>query len=264
MPFCDLPDLRVHYLDEGPKDGPVVMFANSLSTTTAMWDLMLPHLPAGMRVIRYDKRGHGKTAVPKPPYKMGTLVKDAEGLIDHLGLKDVVFVGLSIGGMIAQGLAAKRPDLLKAIVLSNTGAKISTRALWEDRIQTTRRLGMPTVAPQILKRWFSDKMLATEMAADCLTMVSACNVDGYVGCASAIQGTDFITPTSGLTLPTLCIAGGRDAVTPADMVRELKDLIHGAQFQVIPSSGHIPALDAPERYADILTTFLADLDHLPK
>lgn len=264
MPFCDLPDLRVHYLDDGPKDGPAVVFANSLGTSTVMWDHMVPHLPDGLRLIRYDKRGHGLTDVPPPPYAMGALVRDAEALIDHLGLTRVVFVGLSIGGLIAQGLAAKRPDLVKALVLSNTGAKIGTREIWEDRIQTTRKLGMAQVAPQILKRWFNHKMPDPLVMQDCVDHLTTMTTDGYTGCAAAIQGTDFITPTSGLQVPALGIAGGRDVATPADMVREVCDLIHGSTFKVIPNAGHIPPLDHPERYAAILTEFLADVAHLPK
>ncbi|MGB1234242.1 MAG: 3-oxoadipate enol-lactonase [Planktomarina sp.] len=263
MPFCDLPDVRLYYTDEGPKDGPVVMFANSLGTTTAMWDQMVSHLPAGLRIIRYDKRGHGQSDVPKPPYSMGTLIKDVEGLIEHLAVRDIAFVGLSIGGMIAQGLATKRPDLIKAMVLSNTGARIGTRQMWKDRIQEIRALGMKAMAPQILQRWFSPKFLANNDVQPWHDMLASRSVDGYTGCAAAIQGTDFISPTSVLRLPVLCIAGGMDQATPADMVRETCDLIEGAQMKVLPNSGHIPAIDAPERYAEILTAFLRQQDHLP-
>ena len=87
------------------------------------------NLPAGLRIIRYDKRGHGLSDVPAGPYSMGTLVSDAEKLMDRLGVKDALFVGLSIGGMIAQGLSVKRPDLVRALL--DAGA--SAISVWHEK-----------------------------------------------------------------------------------------------------------------------------------
>ena len=94
MKIADLGDIRLHYKDEGPKSGPVVVFANSLGTDLRLWDSVLPHLPKGLRLIRYDKRGHGLSDCPAAPYSMGTLVRDVESLLDYLAVKDCVFVGL--------------------------------------------------------------------------------------------------------------------------------------------------------------------------
>ncbi|MGV6840395.1 MAG: alpha/beta fold hydrolase [Planktomarina sp.] len=263
MPYYTNGSVTLHYLDDGPKDGPAVVFAGALGTNAHMWDHVIAHMPKGLRLIRYDKRGHGLSDVPKPPYSMGALVKDAECLMDHLHLSPSVFVGISIGGMIAQGLAAKRPDLIKAAVFSNTGAKIGTRAIWEDRINTTRKLGMKALAPQILERWFASDILQDPIIAPIAGHLESMTTDGYTGCAAAIQGTDFITPTSGLHLPVLGIAGGRDNSTPADMVFELCGLVHGAEVKVIPRSGHLPPIDAPETYANLLNAFLEKIGHSP-
>ena len=138
MNVAELDGLRVHYRDDGDPAGAPVVFANSLGTDLRLWDEVIPLLPAGLRLVRYDKRGHGLTDCPAGPYKMGILVSDAERLMDHLGLRDAMFVGLSIGGMIAQGLAVKRPDLVRAMVLSNTAAKIGTPEMWQQRIDGVR------------------------------------------------------------------------------------------------------------------------------
>jgi 3-oxoadipate enol-lactonase len=58
--------VRLHYLDEGPRDGPSVVFSNSLGTDLRLWDPILPHLPQGLRILRYDKRGHGLSDCPWP------------------------------------------------------------------------------------------------------------------------------------------------------------------------------------------------------
>ena len=133
MQILDLNEVQLHYVDEGGPNGPPVVFANSLGTDLRLWDKVLPLLPAGLRIIRYDKRGHGLSSCPPAPYTMDALVSDAERLLDHLQVRDCVFVGLSVGGMIAQGFAGKRPDQVRALVLSNTGARIGTAKIWADQ-----------------------------------------------------------------------------------------------------------------------------------
>ena len=80
--------------------------------------------------------------------------------------------------------------------------------------------------------------------------------------AAAISGSDFYTPTSGLGLPTLAIAGSEDGSTPPDLVRETADLVRGSRFQLIRGAGHLACLDAPEAYAAALTGFLRDIGHV--
>ena len=134
MHMLDLGDLSLHWREDGDPSGAPVVFANSLGTDFRLWDKVVPLMPKGLRLIRYDKRGHGLSSCPPGPSGMGALVRDAERLLDALGVRDCVFVGLSIGGMIAQGLAVKRLDQVRALVLSNTGAKLGTPQLWADRI----------------------------------------------------------------------------------------------------------------------------------
>ena len=107
MQVVDFDGFRVHYRIDGDPNGAPVVFVNSLGTDLRLWDKVITRLPqTGLKYIRYDMRGHGLTDSTKPPYGMGMLVRDAEQMLDHLGLRDTIFVGLSIGGMIAQGLAA--------------------------------------------------------------------------------------------------------------------------------------------------------------
>ncbi|MEM7491560.1 MAG: 3-oxoadipate enol-lactonase [Pseudomonadota bacterium] len=246
---------RLHVRDEGA--GPVLAFANSLGTDMRLWDDILPLLP-GHRVIRYDKRGHGGSDVPDPPYTMGALVSDAETILDTLNIQGCTFIGLSIGGMIAQGLAVKRPDLIARMVLSNTAARIGDDKLWDMRIKTALRDGMEPLADGVMERWFGRDFLASPGHA--LWRARFCETPpaGYAGCSAAIKNTDFYTPTSGLRLPTLAIAGSEDGATPPDLVRETADLIPGSRFELIRRAGHLPCVEAPEPYAAILRRFLTD------
>jgi 3-oxoadipate enol-lactonase len=255
-------DTPLHYELTGPEDAPVVVFAHALGTDLRLWDAILPLLPQGLRVLRYDLRGHGQSPVPQGPYSMGALIADIEGLMDQLGLRDAVFVGLSLGGMIAQGLAAKRLDLVRALVLSNTAAKIGTRDIWHRRIAQVNQGGMEAICDETLTRWFP-RSFRTDPAHDLWrARLQSCSPIGWTSCANAIAGTDFISSTSGLRLAALGIAGGHDGSTPPDLVRETLDLIPGSEVQLIRKAGHLPCVDAPEEYARILSDFLSAQGHI--
>lgn len=262
MMIADLGDVKLNYRVDGAADGAPLVFANSLGTNLHLWDAVLPHLPNGLRIIRYDKRGHGQSSVPPAPYSMGALIRDAEALLDHLKVRDCVFVGLSIGGMIAQGLAVKRMDQIRALVLSNTAAKIATPAVWQDRIDAVRRGGIEALADATMERWFSLDFRAAQDHLPWRDMMISQPLDGYLGCCAAIAGTDFYTPTSGLRLPTLGIAGSADGSTPPDLVRETVNLIPGSRFELIRRAGHLPCVEKPAEYAAILTRFLTDIGHI--
>jgi 3-oxoadipate enol-lactonase len=262
MKIFDTGDVRLHYRIDGPEDGAPVVFANSLGTDMRLWDPILPLLPQGLRLIRYDKRGHGLSSCPPAPYSMGSLVTDAERLLDHLKVRDCVFVGLSIGGMIAQGLAVKRLDQVRAVVLSNTAAKIGNPPLWQDRIAAVEKDGIESLADAVMERWFSAGFRATPELELWRNMLVRQEDAGYAGCCAAISGTDFYTPTSGLRLPALGIAGSEDGATPPDLVRETIDLIPGSQFALIRRAGHLPCVEQPAEYAALLTDFLKGVGHL--
>jgi len=261
MLMADLGDLCLHYRIDGDPEGAPVVFANSLGTDLRLWDKVVALMPPGLKLIRYDMRGHGLSDAPPAPYAMGALVRDLERLLDHLAVRDAVLVGLSIGGMVAQGLAVKRLDQIRALVLSNTGAKIGTAAMWESRIATVQAQGVEGLADAILQRWFPPAFRDSTEGRAWRHMLVRTPVAGYTGCSAAIAGSDFYATTATLRLPALAIAGSEDGSTPPDLVREMIDLIPGSRFALIRGSGHLPCVDQPEAYAAVLTEFLTSLGH---
>ncbi len=264
MDCIELDDVTLHVRQDGARGGPAVVFSNSLGTDLRLWDDVVARLPEGLHLVRYDTRGHGLSTCPPAPYQMGKLIHDAERLIEALELTDVVFVGLSIGGMIAQGLAAKRLDLVRAVVLSNTAPKIGTRALWEDRIAQVAGQGLEAMSDAIMERWFTRSFRDSPAVSPWRRMVETTPAAGYVGCSHAIAGTDFYTTTAGLRLPAQVIAGDADGSTPPDLVRELAELIPGARYDLIRGAGHLPCVEKPDDFAAILMRFLRDIGHLPE
>lgn len=260
--FVETGGARIYTTAQGPSDGPAVVFANALGTDLSLWDAMLPHLPAGLRLIRWDKRGHGRSSTPGAPYSMGKLVGDAEAVCDHWGATDTVFVGLSIGGLIAQGLAVKRPDLIRALVLSNTAAKLGTKDMWQDRIAAIEALGLEPMADMVMKLWFGPTFRAEADMDHWRALLISTRIDGYKGCCAAISGTDFYASTAALRIPTLCLAGSDDSATPPDLVRETTDLVPGSQFHLFRGAGHLPCAEQPEQYAEVLGQFLRNIGHI--
>ncbi len=261
MSICDLGDIRLHWRQDGDPNGAPVVFAQGLGTDLRLWDRVIPLLPAGFRYVRFDMRGHGLSDCPPGPCSMGALVRDAERLMEALGLRDAVVVGLSIGGMVAQGLAVKRLDLVRALVLSNTAARIGTGAQWQARIAAARAGGLEALADGVMERWFSRRFRATPDLAPWRAMMLRTPLEGYVGCCGAIAGTDFYTTTASLRLPALVIAGSEDGFTPPDLVRETAGLIPGAEFRLMRGAGHLPCIEAPQDYAALLKAFLARVGH---
>jgi 3-oxoadipate enol-lactonase len=262
MALMDLNGARLNVVETGDPKGAPVVFANSLGTSLELWDPLLPHLPDGLRIIRWDMRGHGASEAVAAPYKMGTLGADAEAVMDALEVKDALFVGLSIGGLIAQGLASKRLDLVRSVVLSNTGAKIGTRTMWDERIALAREAGLGPLADGSMERWFSKGFATSPEVEPWRQMYMTTSVEGFCGCCGAIAGADFITPTSGLRLPALGIAGSEDGSTPPDVVREMTDLIPGSKFALVRGAGHLPHVEKPQEYAALLTGFMRETGHI--
>lgn len=253
---------NLHYADQGPQDGPALVFANSLGTDVRAWDALLPHLPAGLRIVRYDKRGHGLSEATPGPYSIDQLADDAAGLIRHLGLTRVVFVGLSIGGLIGLSLAARHPDLLAGLVISNSAAKIGDAAMWQDRIATIRANGLASIGAPTMERWFSPAFRDSGAAAPWQRMLERQPLEGYAACCEAIAGADLREATAGLHLPVQLIAGNLDGSTPPEIVRDTADLIAGARVDIIDGAGHIPCVEAPAAHAAIIARFLKEIDHV--
>lgn len=262
MPMLDLPDVRIHWREDGDPAGAPVVFANSLGTDLTLWDAVLPLLPEGLRIIRFDKRGHGGSSVPASPYALDDLVGDAEALLDHLGVRDAVFVGLSLGGLIAQGLTSRRPDQVRALVLSNTAARMGTPAMWQDRIARIEAGGIASVAEPILERWFGPAFRASGAVAPWRAMLVGTPREGYLGCCHALAAADLTASTAALRLPALAIGGSVDGASPSEVVRATAALIPGAGFVEIDGAGHLPCVEAPAVYAAILTKFIEEEAHV--
>lgn len=261
MPLIYLEDIRLNAVCEGPTNAPPILFCHALGTDLSIWDATVAALSPRLRCIRYDARGHGKSDVPAPPYSMGALIRDAERVLDHFGAREAVVVGSSMGGLVAQGLATKRLDLVRAMVLANTAAKIGGPALWQTRAAQVAAEGLAAYAPGAMERIFGRKWQDAPEMPRIRALLEATMPEGWIGCAQAISGADFYTTTAALTLPTLVIAGQNDGTTPPDLVRETAELIRGHRWELMRGTGHLPMVEKPAEFTALLADFLVGIGH---
>jgi len=256
MPEAAFDDVTIHYLDEGDPAGQPVVFAGALGLTLKLWEGVVPRLGARYRTVRMDNRGHGGSSVPKSPYTLGRMTRDLERLIEHLGLDRPVVVGLSVGGQMAQALAAKRKDLVRGILLCGTGLKIATPQIWAERIATVKAGGVAALADAAAARWFAADFVKGAEFAAWRDLLAACPAEGYMGACAALAGADLIASSSTLHLPALAVVGARDQTTPPDLVREMADRIPHCGFAMIRGAGHLFPVEQPEATAETFAPFL--------
>jgi 3-oxoadipate enol-lactonase len=260
MAFTRVNGVVLHYGEAGDPARPPLVFANSLGTDFRIWDGVAERLAGSFRLIRYDKRGHGLSEATPAPYAMTDHVEDLAALLDELGIAGATVVGLSVGGVIAQGLAALRPDLVGRLVLCGTAHRIGTHESWNARIEAVNRGGIGSIADAVMKLWFTPAFRAPDNAAfvGYRNMLVRTPLEGYVGTCAALRDADLTESTRALTVPTLCMAGDQDGSTPPELVRSMAGLIAGAQFRIVANAGHLPCIERPEAVADMIAAFLEE------
>lgn len=258
MAFARVNGVVIHHEVRGPAGAPVIAFANSLGTDFRIWDAVAARLDDAYRLVFYDKRGHGLSESTPAPYSMSDHVEDLSALLDHLGVGRAAVVGLSVGGLIAQGLAALHPEKVAALVLSDTAHKIGTEAMWNDRIAAVTGNGIASIADAIMQRWFTPGYRSPDNPdfVGYTAMLTRTDIDGYAGTCAALRDADLTESTRALKVPTLLIVGDQDGSTPPDLVRSTAALIKGSEFRIVEGAGHLPCIEKPDAVASLIRGFL--------
>lgn len=217
MPHLDLPTHRLHYrIDGAAEDKPWLTFCNSLGTDLQMWDAQIADLSNDFRILRYDRRGHGLSGTPTPPYALGDLGADVIALWDALSIARSHFCGLSIGGLTGQWLGVHAAPRLDRVILCATAARIGTADSWTARIADVRANGLSGLVPATAERWFTPGFRAARPAVveAILDSFAATSANGYIGCCAALAGADLRGDLPRIAAPVLAISGDDDPVCP--------------------------------------------------
>lgn len=259
MAFAEINGITVHYELIGEATAKnLVVFSNSLGTDFRIWLPLFDELPEDYAALFYDSRGHGLTGGDDQAFTMDDLVDDLIALVDALEIRKAVFCGLSVGGIIVQGLWRKRPDLVKKLVLCATAPKIGDDTSWNTRIAAVEKGGLASLVEGVMQRWFTPQFHEErpEDLAGYSLMLSRQSAKAYTATCAAIRDNDFTDSLAGITVPTLCVVGDQDGATPPDLVKAMADRIPGARFEVIKEAGHIPCVEQPEALAALIRSFL--------
>jgi 3-oxoadipate enol-lactonase len=259
MPFAESNGARLHYQFDGPAGAPLLVLSNSLGTNLSMWDPQMPALMQRFRVLRYDTRGHGQSAVTPGPYSITQLGRDVVGLLDATGIERADFCGLSMGGVTGMWLGVYAPERFHRLALCNTAAKIGNIEMWSARIETVRTSGMATVAETQAQRWFTPGFIAKrpDVIASTRQMIASTSPEGYVANCGALRDMDQRETIARIRARTLVIAGLHDPVIPEGDIRYLSSTIPGAKLVELDAS-HLSSVEAPEEFTKALMDFLTE------
>jgi 3-oxoadipate enol-lactonase len=233
------------------------MLSNSLGTNLHMWDEQTGPLTRHFRLVRYDRRGHGKSSAPKGPYTMERLGRDVLGVLDGLGIQKINWCGLSMGGMVGMWLGANAGNRIDKLILSNTSAHFPDPTVWDARIKMVRDVGLAGIVDANMERWFTKgfREHASQTMAKMREMFIATDIEGYIGCGEAIRDMDHRPLLPRITTPTLVIAGRHDPATTLEAGEYIKDHVPGARIAVLEAA-HISNLEQPQAYAETMLGFL--------
>jgi 3-oxoadipate enol-lactonase len=242
--------------------GPFVMLSHGLATDLSMWDELTDALKDRYRVIRYDARGHGKSAAPAGDYTLDMLVDDAAAILDALGVEQTHFAGLSMGGMIGLGMLIHHPQRMKSAVIADsrhTTTPEFTKA-WLERAATVRKSGIESIVESTVSRWSSAGLAARNPAAVARmdAMIRRTSTNGYCGCAAALARLNYGSRLAEISAPTLVICGSEDHGAPPENSRQMQAMIKDARFLEISQAGHISNIEQPKIFNDAVGGFLDD------
>ena len=257
----------IHYSVRAPRNGKAprktVVLSHALGCDLTMWDQLANELAADCRVICYDHRGHGSSDAPAGPFTMADLADDAARLLRELDSVPVVWIGLSMGGMVGQEVALRHPSLVAALVIANStsGYPDEARAMWRQRIEAVQAGGLEAIADAVMGRYFSDAFRAQHAAAVARfrRRLTTTNAEAYVACCAAVAAIDTTERLPRIAAPTLVIAGELDAGTPLPMSETLVQRIPGARLAVLKNASHLSAVEEPEQFSHAVNQFMLGL-----
>ena len=257
MPLIEVDGYQLNVEVEGPANAPALMLSNSLGTTLQMWDPQVNPFTEHFRLIRYDRRGHGKSAVPPGPYSMERLGRDVLGILDRLGIEKIDWCGLSMGGMVGQWLGANAPDRVRRLVLSSTSCYYPVKEPWNERIALVRQNGVASLADAMMLRWFTKGFIEQEPAA--VARVKAMMVTtpdaGFIANCEAVRDMDHRDILARIKAPTLIIAGRHDVATPVEAGEYIRSHIPGAALTIL-DAGHISNVEQASDFTAEVLGFL--------
>jgi 3-oxoadipate enol-lactonase len=247
------------------RNRPWIVFAHSLACTSAMWGPQIAEFAQRYRILTFDTRGHGHSSAPKPGdngagYAFDDLVADTESLLTALGIEHPHFVGLSMGGMLAQAFALKHPGRLRSLTVADSVSEWppETIDIFAGRVAQARKGGMQAVVEGSLGRWFTPKFRKSNPAdvAMIAQLIGETPVDGYAGCSYSIPRINFTSQLKTISAPILVVVGREDPATTVAFAQQIHAAAPGSSLAIIDGASHLSNMEQPGAFNQAVQAFL--------
>lgn len=257
MPMIDADGCLLNVSVEGRDGGPTIMLSNSLGATMQMWEPQMAALTKLYRVVRYDRRGHGKSGAPAGPYSMERFGKDVLAILDDLNIEKIHWCGLSMGGMVGQWLGANAPERVEKLILANTSCYYPDPTNWLNRIKAVKESGIASIADAVIAAWLTADFREREpqITQRMKAMLVASPVEGYIACCEALSTLDQRDLLPRITAPTLVIAGRHDMSTPVEASVFIRSHIPNASMTLLDAA-HISNVEQSHNFTEAVVGFL--------
>lgn len=261
MPHINCNNASLFYIDEGAGDETIV-FSHGLLFSHEMFRAQIDFFKSRYRCVAFDHRGQGQSEITQSGYDMESLYLDAAALIENLQLGPVHFVGLSMGGFVGMRLAARKPHLIKSLILMETSADGEVNKLKYSALNLIFKVaGSKPIYKKIMnilfgKTFISDPQRAEErvfwenkMMTLPKTVTRAVN--------GVINRSSVFDEISSIQKPTLVIVGDEDVATTPEKAQRIHKQINGSVLEIIPGAGHSSTIEKPDAVNNILEKFLS-------
>jgi 3-oxoadipate enol-lactonase len=260
-PYFHSPEGKLYYALQAPRaaspsvsSASTLVFIHGAFGSHRLWDRQVPFFSSlSYRVLTLDVRGHGSSFKPRAGYELDRMVEDVRALLEHLKITTAVFVGSSMGGVIAQMIAIKYPKRVTALVLVGTLAK----AVWLGRAAEYAKAGGSTDGyKRGVRSWFTPHSDRRDVQ---IALREAAKASRRFGAGVILQNPswDIRVRITKISAPTMIVVGGGDVnTTPVAESREIHHLIKNSEMFVVPEVGHLVMLERPDRFNELMEDFL--------
>jgi 3-oxoadipate enol-lactonase len=267
MPKIKVNGAEIYYEDTGDKNKPTIVFSHGLLWSTRMFDKQRDALKDKYRIIAYDHRGQGQTPVADSGYDMETLYQDCIALIETLNVKPVHFVGLSMGGFMGLRVAARRPDLLRSLVIMESSADPEPEenlSKYKMMGFAARWIGLWSVANATMKIMFSESYRSDPKNSEEFKLWRNYLLQNdRIGITRALNGVvtrkGVYDELDKITIPTLIVVGEEDTATVPAKSERMHAKIKKSKLVYIPKAGHTSSVENGEAVNKELKAFFASL-----